>query len=154
MSDDKGSFISVVPSDSTMITTGWDATSHGASCFGRSWYTWDVDHDFHFHYSLAPAKTFYHSEFELDLLYDAGLVQAGPTLCSIVGMGNTFLDSGEVTFPDDEASRHKIIDFIGDLSLLSREGQGGIPIGHFTAWNANHSLQVLWKGIRYRVGQT
>merc|ERR1712083_132158 len=90
----------------------------------------------------ASAKTFYHSEFELDALYDSGLVQAGPSVCAIVGMGETFQNPGEVTFPDDEASRHKVIDFVGDLSLLSSGGQGGIPIGHFVAWNADHTLQI------------
>merc|ERR1719262_1921186 len=100
-----GSFICVTPSRSTVLTAGWDAVSRGAPCLGRSWYTWDLDYDFHFHYSLAPAKTFYHSEFELDALYDSGLVQAGPTLCAIVGMGETFDEASQVTFPNDEAAR-------------------------------------------------
>jgi len=140
----KDNFIYVVPSKNTLLTAGWDAVANGAPCLGRSWYTWNVNNDFHFHYSIAPAKTFYHSEFELDSLYDSGLVQAGPATCSIVGMGEIFQDPGEVTFPDDEAARHKIIDLAGDLSLISLEGQGGIPIGHFISWNADHELQILF----------
>jgi len=145
-------FVGVFPSENTLITAGWDAVSRGAPCLGRSWYTWSVNHDFHFHYSVAPAKTFYHSEFELDALYDSGLVQAGPTICALVGMGEVFQDPGEVTFPDDEAARHKVIDLTGDLALLSQEGHGGIPVGHFVTWNANHNLQLkfcdqLWSKL-------
>jgi hypothetical protein len=80
ISDEKGSFISVTPSSNTILTAGWDAVASGSPCLGRSWYTWNINHDFHFHYSVAPAKTFYHSDFELDALYDSGLVQAGPTV--------------------------------------------------------------------------
>merc|ERR1712060_623612 len=94
------------------------------------------------HYLIAPAKTFFHSEFELDALYSYGLLQSGPTHCTIVGMGETFQDAGEVTFPDDEAARHKIIDFTGDLALLSTNGNDGLPIGHYVAWNADHVLQL------------
>merc|ERR1711904_74505 len=140
----KDNFIYVVPSKNTLLTAGWGAVASGAPCLGRSWYTWNINNDFHFLYSIAPAKTFYHSEFELDSLYDTGLVQAGPTICAIVGMGEIFQDPGEVTFPDDEAARHKIIDLAGDLSLISLEGQGGIPIGHFISWNADHELQILF----------
>ena len=67
-------------SQTILITAGWDAISRGAPCLGRSWFTWDVEHDLHFHYSIAPAKTFYHSVFELDTLYESGLIQAGPTV--------------------------------------------------------------------------
>jgi len=152
MTRENDSFISVVPSSNTLISAGWDALPRGAPCFGRSWYTWCMDEDFHFHFSVAPAKTFYHSEFELDALYDSGLIQAGPSICAIVGMGETFQNPGEITFPDDEASRHKVIDFVGDLSLLSNNGQGGIPVGHFVAWNADHVLQIkfcirLWNEL-------
>merc|ERR1712224_432901 len=48
---DNDSFISVAPSKTTLISAGWDAVSRGAPCLGRAWYTWDVDNDFHFHYS-------------------------------------------------------------------------------------------------------
>merc|ERR1712224_427341 len=66
--------------------------------------------------------------------------------------GQTFDERSEVTFPNDEAARHKVIDFTGDLGLLSLGGQGGIPIGHLVAWNADHALQIkfctyLWKEI-------
>jgi len=139
---DRGSFITVTPSETPLLTAGWDSTSSGAPFLGRCWFTWDVLNDFHFHYSVAPAKTFYHSEFELDLLYDSGLVQAGPTYCAIVGMGNSFQDPGEVTFPNDETARHKVIDLTGDLALLTLNGHWGLPVGHFVAWNANHVLQL------------
>merc|ERR1712072_441431 len=76
------------------------------------------------------------------MLYHSGLVQSGPTLCAIVGAGDTFCDPTQVTFPEDEASRHKVIDLVGDLALLSKGGHGGIPVGHMIAWNADHVLQL------------
>merc|ERR1719316_2218974 len=132
---ENGSFISVTPCKTALVTAGWDGISRGAASLRRSWYTWDVENDYHFHYSVAPAKTFFHSEFEVDALYDSGLVQAGPSLCALVALGQTFDEPSEVTFPHDEAARHKVIDFTGDLSLLTLGGQGGIPIGHLVAWN-------------------
>lgn len=142
MLGENGSFVSVFPSQTSLVTAGWDAVSRGSPSLGRTWHTWDIERDAHFHYSIAPAKTFYHSEFELDALYDSGLVQAGPTLCAIVGKEHVFQNPEEVTFPDDEAARHKIIDLNGDLALLCRSGNGGTPVGHFLAWNADHSLQL------------
>eukprot|EP00746_Dinoflagellata_sp_MGD_P155815 gnl/MRDRNA2_/MRDRNA2_85560_c0_seq2.p1 gnl/MRDRNA2_/MRDRNA2_85560_c0~~gnl/MRDRNA2_/MRDRNA2_85560_c0_seq2.p1 ORF type:complete len:499 (+),score=9.29 gnl/MRDRNA2_/MRDRNA2_85560_c0_seq2:167-1498(+) len=150
------SFMNATVSESILITAGWDAISRGAPCLGRSWFTWDVEYDLHFHYSIAPAKTFYHSAFELDVLYDSGLVQAGPTFCAIVGMGEGFSDPSEVTFPEDEASRHKIIDVTGDLALLSQQGHGGLPRGHVCSWTTDHTLQtkfctLLWNDLKHRV---
>merc|ERR1712007_197129 len=43
---ENGSFISVTPSETTLITAGWDALSRGAESLGRSCYTWDVKHDY------------------------------------------------------------------------------------------------------------
>merc|ERR1711964_390323 len=74
------------------------------------------------------------------------------TLCAIVGKGSMFHDPEEVTFPDDEAARHKVIDLTGDLALLCESGHGGLPVGHFVAWNADHALQLkfcvhLWNEV-------
>merc|ERR1712178_270567 len=71
---ENGSFISAIPSHEKVLTTGWDGIRNGAPCLRRSWFTWKADYDAHFMFSIAPAKTFFHSEFEVDALYDAGLV--------------------------------------------------------------------------------
>jgi UDP-3-O-[3-hydroxymyristoyl] N-acetylglucosamine deacetylase len=43
---------------------------------------------------------------------------------------------------DDEACRHKILDLIGDLSLVSRGGNGGLPVAHIVAYKAGHALHT------------
>jgi len=40
---------------------------------------------------------------------------------------------------DDEACRHKILDLIGDLSLVSRGGNGGLPVAHIVAYKVNNT---------------
>lgn len=110
-----------------------------------------------YRYSVAPAKSFYHSEFELDALFDSGLVRAGPTGVSVVAQGEDYLDPTEVTFPLDEPARHKVVDLLGDLSLLNEGGQGGLPLGHFVAWKADHALQTkfcveLWNRYHGKAG--
>eukprot|EP00746_Dinoflagellata_sp_MGD_P155816 gnl/MRDRNA2_/MRDRNA2_85560_c0_seq3.p1 gnl/MRDRNA2_/MRDRNA2_85560_c0~~gnl/MRDRNA2_/MRDRNA2_85560_c0_seq3.p1 ORF type:complete len:121 (+),score=0.08 gnl/MRDRNA2_/MRDRNA2_85560_c0_seq3:183-545(+) len=71
-------------------------------------------------------------------------------------MGEGFSDPSEVTFPEDEASRHKIIDVTGDLALLSQQGHGGLPRGHVCSWTTDHTLQtkfctLLWNDLKHRV---
>lgn len=88
------------------------------------------------------AKTFFHSNVELDALYDLGLVQAGPTLCSAVARGQHLEDSGALSF-GSEAARHKVCDFVGDLSLLGGHGGNGLH-GHFVSWDASHGDQIAF----------
>lgn len=38
---------------------------------------------------------------------------------------------------DNEACRHKILDLIGDLSLVARGGNGGFPVAHIVAFKAS-----------------
>ena len=38
---------------------------------------------------------------------------------------------------DDEPCRHKVLDLIGDLSLLARSGSQGLPIAHIVVYKAH-----------------
>lgn len=127
-----GSFISVVPSVELSVTAGWNGTGRGASCFGKGWSTLQLRRTSEFVSQFCAAKSFFHSSVELDCLYDLGLVQAGPTLCSVVALGYVLEDPGEVTYGEVETSRHKLTDFIGDLALLCRNGYI-LVVGHFVS---------------------
>lgn len=39
-------------------------------------------------------------------------------------------------FPD-EPCRHKILDLIGDFSLLAQNGNGGLPVAHISAYKVS-----------------
>ncbi|KAL0326839.1 UNVERIFIED_CONTAM: putative UDP-3-O-acyl-N-acetylglucosamine deacetylase 1, mitochondrial [Sesamum angustifolium] len=43
---------------------------------------------------------------------------------------------------DDEACRHKVLDLIGDISLLAQDGNQGLLVAHIVAYKAGHSLHT------------
>jgi UDP-3-O-[3-hydroxymyristoyl] N-acetylglucosamine deacetylase len=66
-------------------------------------------------------------------LRSAGLIRGGSlenaTVCSISG--------GWLNPPlrfEDEPCRHKILDLIGDFSLLAQNGNQGFPLAHVVAY--------------------
>ncbi len=83
---------------------------------------------------IAPARTF---GFLKDVpgLIDQGLA-AGGSLDNALVLDEKSVISGTLRFPD-EFVRHKILDFVGDLSLL-----GAPLIGHFKAHKAGHRLHL------------
>ncbi len=92
-----------------------------------------------FEREIAPARTFGFMEDVPDLK-KKGLALGG-SLQNAVVLDNTRVISGPLRYPD-EFVRHKILDFIGDLSLLS------MPLtGHFVAKKAGHLLHL--KAVRF-----
>lgn len=43
---------------------------------------------------------------------------------------------------NDEPCRHKILDLIGDLSLVARSGNQGFPVAHIVAYKVNLTFTV------------
>ena len=43
---------------------------------------------------------------------------------------------------DDEPCRHKILDLIGDFSLLARNGSQGFPIAHVVAYKVRSLTSI------------
>ena len=88
---------------------------------------------------IAPARTF-------GFLKDVPQLRAqnlalGGSMENAVVLDDKDVISGPLRFPD-EFVRHKILDIIGDLSLL------GSPLkGHFHARKAGHSLHL--KAVRF-----
>ena len=86
--------------------------------------TWRTD--------ISPARTFCYYE-EIEHLYKNGLIKGGSLENAVVIRDDAVLTNEPLRYPD-EFVRHKILDIIGDLSLV------GQPIGaHIVAVCPSHS---------------
>jgi UDP-3-O-[3-hydroxymyristoyl] N-acetylglucosamine deacetylase len=83
---------------------------------------------------IAPARTFGFLK-DVPALRAQGLA-AGGSLDNAVILDEKNVISGPLRYPD-ELVRHKILDLIGDLSLM-----GSPLLGHFKAKKAGHSLHL------------
>jgi UDP-3-O-[3-hydroxymyristoyl] N-acetylglucosamine deacetylase len=83
---------------------------------------------------IAPARTFGFLK-DVPALRAQGLA-AGGSLDNAVVLDEKSVINGPLRYPD-EFVRHKILDLIGDLSLM-----GSPLIGHFEAQRAGHSLHL------------
>ncbi len=68
---------------------------------------------------IAPCRTFSLYR-ELSLLIDRGLIKGGSLDNAVVICEDAILSKGGLFF-DNEMARHKILDLIGDLSLIGLE---------------------------------
>ncbi len=90
-----------------------------------------------FRTEIAPARTFVLKR-EIPALQDMGLAQGG-TLQNAIIVDDGQLVSGQELRFRDEFVRHKILDLLGDLSLL------GMSIrGHITARRSGHRANVAF----------
>jgi UDP-3-O-[3-hydroxymyristoyl] N-acetylglucosamine deacetylase len=84
---------------------------------------------------LAPARTFGFLR-DVEMLKSKGLARGGSLENAIVLGEKEVINGGELRFKD-EFVRHKILDAVGDLSLI------GLPIyGHIIANKSGHTLHV------------
>ncbi|HEU4929954.1 MAG TPA: bifunctional UDP-3-O-[3-hydroxymyristoyl] N-acetylglucosamine deacetylase/3-hydroxyacyl-ACP dehydratase [Candidatus Krumholzibacteria bacterium] len=96
-----------------------------------------------FEKEIAPARTFVMLD-DVDKLRKQGLIKGGNLGNAIVFTPDGVMNEESLRFPD-ECVRHKILDLIGDLSLL------GAPIrGHVHAVRSGHAANVrfvrkLWE---------
>ncbi len=86
-----------------------------------------------FQKDIARARTFGFKR-DVEWLHKAGLARGGSLANAVVVDDFNILNSEGLRFPD-EFVRHKILDAVGDLSLI------GMPvIGHLTAVKSGHAL--------------
>lgn len=84
---------------------------------------------------LAPARTFGFLR-DVEMLKSRGLAQGG-SLDNAIVLGDKEVINGNMLRFKDEFVRHKILDAVGDLSLI------GLPIyGHVIANKSGHTLHV------------
>ena len=109
---------------------------------GTQYATFDITPEI-FEKEISPARTFVMSE-DVEELRGMGLIQGGSLENAIVFNDSGIVNDEPLRFPD-ECVRHKVLDLIGDLSLLGR------PIkGHIHAVRSGHTsnlqfVRKLWK---------
>jgi len=94
---------------------------------------------------IAPARTFGFLE-ELEMLRKNGLIRGGSLENAVVLDRKGVINPEGLRFPD-EFCRHKLLDLIGDFSLLGRP-----LIGHVVAERAGHAMhaQLVSRLLRER----
>ena len=99
--------------------------------YEHEWSAWN------FQTNIAEARTFAFSR-EIEALWDRGLGKGGSLDNTIVFSDSEdgILNEEELRFPD-ECVRHKILDLIGDMSLL-----GTHVVGHIIANKSGHDLHT------------
>lgn len=123
-------FVAALPAATPRLTYGIDFE---LPAIGNQWYSWSPQHE-SFAEAIAPARTFGLSH-QIDHLRQSGLIKGGSLenalVCSEDGWINPPLRFS------NEPVRHKLLDLIGDLSLL-----GVLPSAHILAYKASHNLHT------------
>lgn len=123
-------FVAALPSPVMRFTYGIEFAE---PAIGKQWQSW-IPSGTHFAEAIAPARTF-GLAWQIDGLRSQGLIQGGSLENALVCD-----DSGWLNPPlrfENEPVRHKLLDLLGDLSLL-----GVIPQAHFLAFKASHQLHI------------
>lgn len=123
-------FVAAIPSPELRFSYGID---FDLPAIGNQWYSWSPSRE-SFSEAIAPARTF-GLLHQIDELRAKGLIKGGSLdnalVCGADGWINPTLRFA------NEPVRHKILDLVGDLSLL-----GSFPIAHFLAYKASHNLHI------------
>lgn len=123
-------FVCAMPASKTRFTYGIDFS---LPAIGKQWHSWEpVSEDFAT--EIAPARTFALAD-QIQQLRDRGLIKGG-TLDNALVCGAEGWLNPPLRFAN-EPVRHKLLDLIGDMSLL-----GTIPVAHYLAYKASHHLHV------------
>jgi len=123
-------FVAALPAPTTRFTYGID---FDLPAIGNQWHSWTPGQE-SFACAIAPARTFGLAH-QINQLQEAGLIKGGSLENALV-CG----DSGWLNPPlrfSNEPVRHKLLDLVGDLSLL-----GTFPVAHFLAYKASHNLHI------------
>ena len=126
----KDAFVTAMPSPSLRFTYGIDFE---VAPIGNQWHSWSPSTE-PFTESVAPARTFGLAH-QIEYLRSQGLIKGGSLDNALVCGADDWVNP-PLRF-DNEPARHKLLDLIGDLSLL-----GTIPTMHVLAYKASHRLHV------------
>lgn len=123
-------FVAALPAPQTRFTYGID---FDLPAIGQQWYSWTPATE-RFAAEIAPARTFGFAA-QIEQLRSQGLIKGGSLdnalVCDVSGWLNPPLRFA------NEPVRHKILDLVGDISLL-----GAFPSAHFLAYKASHKLHI------------
>ena len=123
-------FVAALPAPASRFTYGID---FDLPAIGNQWHSWQPSTE-SFESAIAPARTFGLAH-QIEQLRAAGLIKGGSLDNALVCDANGWLNP-PLRFVNEPA-RHKLLDLIGDLSLL-----GCFPQAHFLAYKASHSLHI------------
>lgn len=101
----------------------------------KSQYYTSVVDPFIYKEEISPCRTFSVYE-EIEPLLERGVIKGGGLNNAVVIKDNKVLNSDGLRF-SDEMARHKVLDLIGDLSLL-----GGKILGHIIAIRSGHFSNI------------
>ena len=123
-------WVTAYPGDELRFSYGID---FDLAAIGNQWHSWSpVRADFVS--EVAPARTFGLAH-QIDYLRSQGLIKGGSLENALVCGQDGWLNP-PLRF-ENEPARHKLLDLLGDLSLL-----GDIPKAHYVAYKASHALHV------------
>ncbi|XP_078429481.1 putative UDP-3-O-acyl-N-acetylglucosamine deacetylase 1, mitochondrial isoform X2 [Wolffia australiana] len=137
------SFVAAFPHPKTRVTCGIDFSQ--VSAIGCQWFSCFPTIQHTYSQEIAPSRTFCIFE-EVDGLRNAGLIQGGSVDNAIVCSISSGWINPPLRFPD-EPCRHKILDLVGDLSLLAENGNQGLPVAHLVAYKAGHALHARFASM-------
>ncbi|WP_413199978.1 UDP-3-O-acyl-N-acetylglucosamine deacetylase [Nostoc piscinale] len=129
-------FVCAIPAAETRFSYGID---FDLPAIGNQWHSWLLAADVgeaavSFAAEIAPARTF-GLLHQIEYLQQAGLIKGGSLDNALVCGSEGWLNP-PLRFAN-EPVRHKMLDLVGDLSLL-----GNFPQAHFLAYKASHNLHI------------
>jgi UDP-3-O-[3-hydroxymyristoyl] N-acetylglucosamine deacetylase len=123
-------FVAAIPSTELRFSYGIDFE---LKAIGNQWYSWSRASE-PFSSAIAPARTFGLAH-QIEQLQTAGLIKGG-SLDNALVCGPEGWINPPLRFAN-EPVRHKLLDLIGDLSLVA-----DLPIAHYLAYKASHRLHT------------
>jgi UDP-3-O-[3-hydroxymyristoyl] N-acetylglucosamine deacetylase len=123
-------FVVAMPSDVLRFTYGIEFPT---KAIGTQWFSWMPSMG-NFASEVAPARTFTLAH-QVEQLQSMGLIKGGSLENAIVCNDLDWLNP-PLRF-NDEPCRHKLLDLVGDISLL-----GWLPNAHIVAFKASHALHA------------
>ncbi|XP_038892043.1 probable UDP-3-O-acyl-N-acetylglucosamine deacetylase 1, mitochondrial isoform X1 [Benincasa hispida] len=131
-------YLVAFPASAVRITYGIDFPQ--VPNIGCQWFsTAPLDNMFYAE-QIAPSRTFCIYE-EVEQMQNMGLIKGGSIENALV----CSVSKGWINPPlrfHDEPCRHKVLDFIGDLSLFAQLGSQGIPVAHIVAYKGGHAMHT------------
>jgi len=128
------SFVTAIPANTLRFTYGIE---YPTQAIGEQWFSWSptiTNFSERFASEIAPARTFTLAAY-IDQARAAGLIKGGSLENALVCDAEKWINP-PLRFAD-EPCRHKLLDLIGDLSLL-----GFLPRAHILAYKASHNLHA------------
>ncbi|XP_070011795.1 probable UDP-3-O-acyl-N-acetylglucosamine deacetylase 1, mitochondrial isoform X2 [Nicotiana sylvestris] len=93
-------------------------------------------------FPYSKVKITYGIDFlQVEQLRKSGLIKGGSTENAIVCSESRGWLNPPLRF-SDEPCRHKVLDLMGDLSLLAQGGNQGLPVAHIIVYKGGHALHT------------